>query len=77
MGKIISSTNGRDVTGHRMYVVMSALEILKGTSFFFFFFLNYMLGFLHITATLYGWGCPYVRDVETKAKKDGHTDSKW
>lgn len=55
---------------------MSALEILKGTSFLFFFF-DYLLGFLHITATLYGWGCPYVRDVETKAKKDDHTDSKW
>ena len=54
---------------------MSALEILKGTSFVLFF--NYMLGFLHITATLYGWGCPCVRGVETKAKKDGHTDSKW
>lgn len=54
---------------------MSALEILKGTSLFFF--LNYMLGFLHITATLYGWGCSSVRGVETKAKKDGHTDSTW
>lgn len=40
MGKLFPGINGRYVTRHRMYVFMSAMEILKGTSFVFCFLIT-------------------------------------
>lgn len=52
---------------------MSALEILKGT----IFFLITCLAFFAYHSNFLWLGCPCVRGVETKAKKDGHLNSKW